>query len=405
MSPVQVRPAALKIFVYLKGDRLNLTKREEKILEGGEGPGPQKAMEILVALGDIYEADRLIPVESAQIAGVSYKTMGDAGLEFIEDFSKKAEVKVKSMLNPAGMDLDNKHYESDEFRNKQKRLIEAYRSMGIELSCTCTPYLAGNKPEKGEHIAWSESSAVSYANSVLGARTNREGGPSALMAAVIGKTPYYGLHIKENRSPDIVFEIKGEVPAALLGYKIGGIVGDDIPYFRGIRYDNDELKSLGAAMAATGSVALYHVKNITPEWNDFSTEDLETITITEKDIQEIKDKIITDEEPEVIVLGCPHLSSEELKDIAEILDDKEPAEGPDLLVYTSRYVVNKVPEAVKSIKRYGEVITDTCMVVSPLEDKYKVAATNSGKAAAYLPKLAGQKVIYADTKTLLEMIA
>lgn len=388
-----------------KGDRLNLTKREERILEGEEGAGPQKAMEILVALGDIYDAERLIPVESAQIAGVSYKTMGDAGLEFIEDFSREAKVKVKSMLNPAGMDLDNKNYESDYFREKQKRLVSAYQNMGVEVSCTCTPYLAGNKPDKGDHLAWSESSAVCYANSVLGARTNREGGPSALMAAVIGKTPYYGLHIKENRSPDVIFEVEEDFPAALLGYKVGGIVGEDIPYFRGIKYNDDELKSLGAAMAATGSVALYHVEDTTPEWDDFSTDDLETITITEEDIREIKEELISEYEPEVIVLGCPHLSSDELEYIAKILDDKEPKEGPDLLVYTSRYVVNQVPEAVKTIKKFGQVITDTCMVVSPLEDKYEVAATNSGKAAAYLPKLAGQKVIYADTKTLLRMIA
>lgn len=384
---------------------MNLTKREEKILEGGEGPGPQKAMEILVALGDIYDAERLIPVESAQIAGVSYKTMGDAGLEFIEDFSDKAKVNIKSMLNPAGMDLDDKNYESDYFREKQKRLVEAYQKMGIEVSCTCTPYLAGNKPEKGDHLAWSESSAVSYANSVLGARTNREGGPSALMAAVIGKTPNYGVHIKENRSPDVIFEVEEDFPASLLGYKVGSMVGEDIPYFRGIKYNDDELKSLGAAMAATGSVAMYHVEDVTPEWNDFSTEGLESITITEKDIKEVREELMSDSEPEVIVLGCPHLSSDELDYIAKILDDKEPKEGPDLLIYTSKYVMKQVPEAVKTIKKFGQVITDTCMVVSPLEDKYEVAATNSGKASAYLPKLADQKVIYADTKTLLEMIA
>ncbi len=384
---------------------MNLTKREKRILEGEEGPGPQKAMEILVALGDIYDAEKLIPVKSAQIAGVSYKTMGDAGLDFIEDFSKKANVKIKSMLNPAGMDLEKQHYESDDFREKQTRLVEAYSDMGIEVSCTCTPYLAGNRPQKGDHLAWSESSAVSYANSVLGARTNREGGPSALMAAVIGKTPCYGLHTKENRSPDIVFEVEDDFPAALLGYKVGNLVGDKIPYFRGVHYEDDELKSLGAAMAATGSVALYHVEDITPEWDDFSTDGLETIKITNEDIQEIRDELITDTEPEVIVLGCPHLSSEEVKYIADFLDKKEPKEGPDLLAYTSRYVKKQNPDAIKTIERYGEVITDTCMVVSPLEEKYHVAATNSGKAAAYLPKLADQSVIYADIDTLLEMVA
>ncbi|MFW5928584.1 MAG: aconitase X, partial [Thermoplasmatota archaeon] len=196
-----------------------------------------------------------------------------------------------------------------------------------------------------------------------------------------------------------------DFPASLLGYKVGRIVGDDIPYFSGIRYEEDELKSLGAAMAATGSVAMYHIENITPEWDDFSTDGLETITITEEDIEEIKKELVYGSEPEVIVLGCPHLSAKELEYVSEILGDKEPQDGPDLLVYTSRYVKDQVPEAVKNIERFGEIITDTCMVVSPLEEKYDIAATNSGKASAYLPKLTDQKVIYADIKTLLEMIA
>lgn len=381
-----------------------LTKEEERILDGEEGEGPAKAMELLVTLGDIYEAEKLIPVESAQIAGVSYKTMGEAGLEFIEDFSKKAKVKVRSMLNPAGMDLERPAYETDDFRTKQKRLVEAYASMGIEMSCTCTPYLAGNRPEKGTHLAWSESSAVSFANSVLGARTNREGGPSALMSAVIGKTPYYGLHIKENRAPDIIYEVEDGVPMALLGYLVGGEVGDKIPYFRGISPAEDGLKALGAAMAATGSVALYHVEDVTPEADEFSTGSLERRKITSEDIEEVKEELEEDFEPEAIVIGCPHLSKSEIERIAEKLDDKERKKGPDLLVYTSRKVREEMPDAIETIERYGQVITDTCMVVSPLEEKYERVITNSGKASAYLPKLANQRTLYADLDTLLEMI-
>ncbi|MGM0510088.1 MAG: aconitase X [Thermoplasmatota archaeon] len=381
-----------------------LTREEEGKLEGEEGPSVAKAMEILVALGKIYDADKLIPIESAQIAGVSYKTMGDAGLEFVEDFSKDAEVKVRSMMNPAGMDLDKKGIESEEFREKQLRLVEAYSSMGVEVSCTCTPYLIGNRPEEGTHLAWSESSAVSFANSVLGARTNREGGPSALMAAVIGKTPNYGLHIKENRAPDILFDLDHDAPPALLGYLVGREVGDRVPYFTGISPDEDGLKSLGAAMAATGSVALYHVDGVTPESKDFFLDDIERIPLEKEDIDEVRDELTNDIEPDVIVVGCPHLSSVELNRVATLLKGKEKKNGPDLLVYTSRKVKEENSEAVYIIEQYGEVISDTCMVVSPLEEKYSTAATNSGKAAAYLPKLAHQRAIYADLETLVEMI-
>ncbi|MFW6041161.1 MAG: aconitase X [Thermoplasmatota archaeon] len=383
---------------------MHLTKEEEDILAGQDGPGPAKAMELLIALGKIYDADKLIPIESAQIAGVSYKTMGDAGLKFIEDFSEIASVSVRAMLNPAGMDLGKKGIESEDFRQKQLRLIDAYKRIGIEVSCTCTPYLAGNRPEKNSHIAWSESSAVSFANSVLGARTNREGGPSALMAAVIGKTPYYGLHIKENRAPSIVLQVNEKVPMPLLGYYSGEILSDDIPYFKGINPDKDDLKSLGAAMAATGSVAMYHVEDITPEYNDFSIDNLEIVEIGIEEIEEVKNRLITEKTPDVIVLGCPHLSSREINRVANHLKDRKPKDGPELRIYTSKYVKEANEDAVKIIEKFGEVITDTCMVVSPLEEKYSTAATNSGKAAAYLPKLADQKVLYADLETLLEMI-
>ncbi|MFO7792858.1 MAG: aconitase X catalytic domain-containing protein [Candidatus Saliniplasma sp.] len=385
---------------------MHLTKEEEKILEGEEGPGPAKAMELLLAIGKIYDAEKLIPIKSAQVAGVSYKTMGDAGLEFVEDFSNMAKVKVRTLMNPAGMDLGQKGIEGEHFREKQLRLVEAYSSMGIEPSCTCTPYLAGNRPNKDTHLAWSESSAVSFANTVLGARTNREGGPSALMAAVIGKTPYYGLHIKENRSPDIVYEVEDHVPMALLGYLVGEELGNKIPYFRNISPSEDELKSLGAAMAATGAVALYHVENITPEHDDFTVNNLETITVTKKDIEDVRDQLTQDNDPDVIVLGCPHLSSKELKKVAKELKNKSIKDGPDLLLYTSRKVKEDNQKTVKIIEeKGGKVITDTCMVVSPLENEYSTAATNSGKAAAYLPKLAHQNVIYADLKTLMEMIS
>ncbi len=381
-----------------------LTKEEERILDGEEGEGPAKAMKLLVAIGEINDADELIPIVSAQIAGVSYKTMGDAGLEFVEDFSTKAKVTVKSMLNPAGMDLHSPGREGKEFRDKQLRLVKAYSEMGIETSCTCTPYLAGNRPKSGDHLAWSESSAVSFANSVLGARTNREGGPSALMSAVIGKTPNCGLHIKKNRKPDMIYEVEEGIPPALLGYLVGGDVGGGIPYFRGINYKEDEMKSLGAAMAATGAVAMYHIEDITPEAADHTTEDLEVIEVTHDDIEDVKSKLLSDNKPEAIVIGCPHLSSKELEHIAVYLDNKRPKKGPELRIYTSRWVKEHAKEEVDIIERYGKVIADTCMVVSPLEDIYEVVATDSGKAAEYLPKLAKQKVIYADIDSLLEMI-
>ncbi|WP_457741713.1 aconitase X, partial [Thermococcus sp.] len=182
-----------------------LTKEEELILSGEYGYALQKAMEILVALGEVYGAERLIPIKSAQIAGVSYKNLGEAGLEFLRDFVKAgAKVSVYTTLNPAGIG-------NEEFMEKQKEVLELYRMMGIEVTSTCTPYYGANLPKFGDHLAWSESSAVSFANSIIGARTNREGGPSSLASAIVGKTPEYGLHLDENRKATVKVKVEAKV--------------------------------------------------------------------------------------------------------------------------------------------------------------------------------------------------
>ena len=169
-----------------------LTREQERILEGEYGEVMERSLRLLVKLGEIYGADRMIPVSSVQVAGVSYKSIGDPGLEFLEDLAAGGtRVRVLTTLNPAGMDLIDwrKLGVPLDFAAKQLKIIEAFRRMGAAMTITCTPYLAGNLPRFAEHIAWSESSAVSFANSVIGARTNREGGPSALAAAICGVTP------------------------------------------------------------------------------------------------------------------------------------------------------------------------------------------------------------------------
>ena len=181
---------------------MQLTAEEQALLAGGDGPGVRKAIEIVIALGKIYGADSLVPVQSVQVAGVSYKNLGPAGLAFLNEWAAEGgRVRVPTTLNPAGMDLDRwQELGFDRtFAEQQLQVVDAFATMGVEATCTCTPYLVGRVPEPGTHLAWAESSAVSFANSVLGARTNREGGPSALAAAISGRTAHYGLHRKENR--------------------------------------------------------------------------------------------------------------------------------------------------------------------------------------------------------------
>jgi len=393
---------------------VHLTKEEEKMLRGEHGEVVERSFRLLVRLGEIYGADRMIHVGSVQVAGVSYKSIGDPGLEFLEDYaSKGAKVMVPTTLNPPGMDLEDWKelgFPAD-FADKQMRIIEAFRRMGVMMTATCTPYLTGNLPRFGEHIAWSESSAVSFANSVLGARTNREGGPSALAAALCGATPNYGLHLDEKRKPTVVVNVRAELKAnsdfGALGYHVGKIVKGKVPYFKGINAaDADQLRALGAAMAASGAVALYHVGGLTPEAGLMNPEGLETIEVGERELKEAYDKLNTGGEPDIVILGCPHASLKEIAALAGKLEGKRLRKP--LWICTSRFTKEAARRMgfVETIETAGgKVVADTCAVVSPIERMgYKTAGVNSGKAANYLPGFCKQNVVFKNIDELLKAV-
>ncbi len=391
-----------------------LTQEEEKILHGEHGEVAERMLRLLVRLGDIYNADKMIPVGSVQVAGVSYKSIEEPGTEFLEDIAaKNAQVKVLTFLNPAGMDLEDwqKIGFPKEFAKHQLRIIDAFKKMGIVITSTCTPYLAGNLPRFREHIAWSESSAVSFSNSVIGARTNREGGPSALAAALVGRTPNYGFHLWEERQPHV--KIKVDVPLEFcsdfgaLGYHVGKLVKNKIPFFTGIQNaDTDQLKALGAAMAASGAVALYHVEGLTPEADLVETNGLETITVGKKELDETYTKLSTGKQPDVVILGCPHASLREIGTLAEKVKGKH-LKKP-IWICTSRMMKEAADRMgyTESIEKAGgRIVADTCMVVSPIEDMgFKTTGVDSGKAANYLPGFCKQHVVFANINKLIEVM-
>jgi len=391
-----------------------LTPEEQSMYDGKEGPALEKSMEILVALGDIYGAEEMVNISSAQISGVSYKTIGDAGLEFLEDMAKDARVIVPSTLNPAGVDLERRDLGfSKEFTDRQLKIIEAYRKMDITTTCTCTPYLVGNVPVKGDHVAWSESSAVAYVNSVIGAKTNREGGPGALSAAICGKTAEYGFHLDENRKANLVVEVEDEIKGAdygAIGYLVGKAVGDGVPYFKfKNRSSINDLKSLGAALASSGAVALYHVEHLTPEYKEalqgIEVSDLEKISIDRADINETREKLSTSsQKPDLICLGCPHSSIEEIKQVAEKLAGKRLKN--QLWVCTSisvKAAADRMGYTEIIEKAGGKLVCDTCMVVAPIEELgFQVIGVDSAKAANYVPSMCGLDVIFDSFKNLID---
>lgn len=382
-----------------------LSREEEAICRGDHGPTLQKMMNILVALGEIYGAERLVPVRSAQIAGVSFKNIGDAGLQWISDLDGR--VLVPSILNPSGMDL----YRwkdmgiAEEFAYKQQAIIDAYRKLGVTIDCTCTPYqLYDSLASRGDHLAWSESSAVSYANSVIGAMTNREGGPSALAAALIGKTPLYGYHLDENRMPTHLVEIDYELIGAdygAVGFLVGEMVKDGVPIFHlQSRPNSDELKALGASMAASGSVALYYVENVTPP-APAGAEPEEKITLDRADIDDVY-RNYSGRDADIIALGCPHCSMQELEQLAGLLEGKTVQK--ELWICTARKIAESCPELVAKIEASGaKVFCDTCMVVSPASERYKKMMVNSGKALIYIPGLCGVRAGFGTLKECIDV--
>ncbi len=368
---------------------MKLTSEEKDILSGGRGRAAKKSMEILVALGNIFGADRLVPICSAQISGVSYHNLGDAGLEYLSELALDGRVRVRSTLNAAGMDLKDwkKLGMSDEFAKKQLLVIDAFKKLGVEITATCTPYLAGNTPSFGDHIAWSESSAVCFANSVLGARTNREGGPSALAAAIVGRTPRYGYHLDEKRAAQVGVLVEASVDSidgfSALGCAIGKKIGDRIPYISGIKSAGvDELKNFSASIATYGGCALFHIEGITPNKTALPSE---SVKITETEIEAAR-AFLNDasENVDFVALGCPHASLDELGAIAAMLDGKKVKIST--WIATSRHVLEQAKKLgyIGKIEDAGAIVAaDTCMAVAPLKWRFRCMATNSAKACFY----------------------
>lgn len=376
---------------------MKLTPYQESILTGQSGRAVRKAMEILSTLGTIYSAEKMVPVTSVQIAGVSYDNLGEAGLQFLTEMVEGGgKARVLTTLNPAGMDVENwaEMGITPEFARQQERVIDAFAQMGVVTTCTCTPYLTGNIPHYGEHIAWAESSAVCYANSVLGARTNREGGPSALAAALTGFTPAYGLHLDANRRPGLTVRVSAQlndtVEFGALGKAIGEALeargGGLIPFITGVETATvEQLKALCASIATYGGAAMFHMPGVTPEANQFPPPEAE-ISLTQEnlDVALISMSSASLEEVDFVSLGCPHLSISEIARIAELLRGKKVTKTFWITTARpTRQIADRLGYT-RVIEEAGAVFAvDTCCVVAPIRGRFHALATDSAKACYY----------------------
>jgi predicted aconitase len=374
---------------------MKLEQEDKDMLDGKYGRAAKKSMEILTTLGEIFDAECMVNVYSVQIAGVSYDNLGEAGLEFLSEMAEDGKVRVLTTLNPAGMDIENWQALGieEDFAKNQNRAIDAFAKMGIITTCSCTPYLIGNLPHYGQHIAWAESSAVCFSNSVIGARTNREGGPSALAAALTGKTPKYGYHLDENRHGQVLVKVNAPVKETDGFGILGKIIGDklvklgkNIPYITGIPSPTvEELKSFCASVATYGGTALFHMKGITPEYNKYPVPNNIIFEINQDDLEKTRAELIDDGlEIDFVSVGCPHASIHEIAYIASLLEGKKVKK--EFWITTAR-PTKKIADAAgysKIIEEAGaKFAADTCCVVAPIKGRFKGIMVDSAKACYY----------------------
>ncbi len=376
---------------------VQLSSEELEMLAGKQGRAKRKAMEILAALGEIYGAEQMVPISSVQIAGVSYDNLGEAGLSYLQEMAEGGgRCQVLATLNPAGMDVENWQALgiSADFAAQQQAVLEAFKRMGVVVTCTCTPYLSGNLPHFGEHIAWAESSAVCYANSMIGARTNREGGPSALAAALTGRIPEYGYHLEENRKPDLFVNIQTRLEGSQQFGALGKALGErmqaagkmSVPYISGIsHFDLEEAKSFCASLATYGGAALFHIPGVTPEASCYKPPDLE-IAITQADLDAAAASLSnqSDDDIDFVNLGCPHLSIKEIARLAGLLDGKRVR--CEFWITTARMTKDLADRMgyTRIIEASGaRFAVDTCCVVAPIRGRFKCMASDSAKACYY----------------------
>jgi predicted aconitase len=377
---------------------LHLTREEERMFEGEFGKGTQKAIELLVAIGDAYDAKRMIPITRAHAASSGQE--GD--LYFVELLANGGtHCRVPTSTNPVyDIEYFDRLFEAPKREaDVARRVKKAYERVGATLSWSCTPYLAENIPLFGETVAFSESSATPYVNSVIGARTNREAAQSALAAGVVGRTPEYGLHIKENRKGTVLIKVdatlKDEFDYTLLGYHVGKMVGYGIPVLTGIlkRPSTEELINFCAMSNTSGAISMFYMPGFTVEastvkeaFQGDTPED--KIIVEDCELQKARDELQTAHgKVDLIMLGCPHYTLRQVGDVAKLLDGKKINANVDFWVCTSA-TAKTLAERIGYIdtiqKAGGHVVADTC-IDEPcwIAYKDKVGMTDSPKCAYY----------------------
>ena len=402
---------------------LNLTTEDRALLSGGDGEATALAMRILVSAAELLRARSLVQITSAHIDGCLYH--GDGGVEFAETLvAAGGQVAVPTTLNVGALDLLHPDsVRADQSKTSMaRRQMDAYVSMGAQPTFTCAPYQIGHEPGVGEQIAWGESNAIAFANSVLGARTERYGDFLDACCALTGRAPLYGLHIAKNREAKVVVDVTA-VPGALkdqdvfypvLGTWLGLEIGREIPLIVGLppTVTRDQLKALGASAASTGAVALFHVLEVTPEAPTLDaviSKDgpVRQIALKPDMVRRALGRLTTAdaaEQIDAVAVGSPHFSITEFEALLKLIRGR---------CFAIPFYACTARDTLRDLERRGdlhvlreagvEIVADTCVVVTPiLPESGSVLMTNSGKFAHYGPSNTGYEVVYGSLEDCVE---
>lgn len=403
---------------------VQLSERDRAMLAGKLGPAAEMAMRILTRMAAVRGASEMLSIEAAHIDSTLY--MGQATLDFAERLVElEAQVSVPTTLNVAGVDVQGwKDWDvPSEWAEKAARQMRAYESMGAVPTWTCAPYQTAYKPRFGQQIAWGESNAIVFANSVIGACTERYPDLLDVCAAITGRVPAVGLHLRENRTAELVLRLKG-VPAGLqarddfypvFGHLAGRLAGARVVAVIGLEAEptEDQLKAFGAAAASSGSVALFHVIGVTPEAETLDDvtrpgRGTETIEVSMDDLRRARQELTTHsgEDLDMVVLGSPHFSLAEFRNLSDLIDGRRVNAKVKFLVTSSRAMVALAERtgAIGSLRKFGGTVTlDTCILTTPmLPDSVRILMTNSAKYAYYSPGLLRAEIVFGSLEDCVD---
>jgi len=401
---------------------MQLSDSDAAMLAGDAGSGLALAMRVLLAVGRSMGAERLLDITRAHIDGCLYQ--GPVGLDFVERLAAEgAQVQVPTTLNVGSLDL----LHPDLYRGDPKaavdsrRLMQAYENLGCRPTWTCAPYQLEVRPDFGEQVAWAESNAIVFANSVLGARTHRYGDFLDVCAAVTGRAPAAGLHLESNRRGEIVFDVSGLSDSLLasdalfptLGHLIGTQTGKAIPVIVGLpAASEDQLKALGAAASAAGAVAMFHAVGITPEAPDLAAAlhgepPQATMTVATEEVRRSRDELTTAAGGTIsaVSLGTPHASLAEMTRTAELLAGRRIHSEMEAYISTGREVAAAAESSgIAAQLRAGgfQIVTDTCTYITPILRSRGPVMTDSGKWAYYAPANLGMDAVFGSMAEVIE---